>query len=155
MQAKLLQDHAFELTADPTKSSGLPDALDAVPVLQLKPLETAADRLKASASAYDAAFGKNAASLSPEHRTALWGLMRDIDQTLLYDAGLPGRPWFKNLIYAPGRLTGYGAKTMPGVREAIEDRRWVDADRYAQLTADALNAYSDRLDRATFLLNAH
>ncbi|HEY4941730.1 MAG TPA: transferrin receptor-like dimerization domain-containing protein [Rhizomicrobium sp.] len=153
LQAKLLQDHAFDLAADPTKTGGVPDALDAVPALQLKPLETAIDRLKTSAAAYDAAIGKDAASLSPERRAALWGLMRDIDQTLLSDSGLPGRVWFKNLIYAPGRLTGYGAKTLPGVREAIEDRRWSDADRYAQLTADVLNAYSDRLDRATALLN--
>ena len=64
----------------------------------------------------------------------------------------PGRTWYKNLIYAPGRFTGYGAKTLPGVREAIEDQRWGDANRYAKLTADALNAYSDRLDKATAVL---
>jgi N-acetylated-alpha-linked acidic dipeptidase len=51
-------------------------------------------------------------------------------------------------VFAPGRFTGYGAKTLPGVREAIEDRRWGDADRYARLTAAALNAYSDRLEEA-------
>jgi N-acetylated-alpha-linked acidic dipeptidase len=78
--------------------------------------------------------------------------MQDIDQTLLSDAGLPGRPWYKNLIYAPDRLTGYGAKTLPGVREAIEQQHWADVDRYTKLTADALNAYSDRLDRATAVL---
>ena len=78
--------------------------------------------------------------------------MFDIDQTLAPNVGLPGRAWYKNLIYAPGRFTGYGAKTLPGVREAIEDQRWADADRYAKLTADALNAYSDRLDQATAVL---
>ncbi len=79
-------------------------------------------------------------------------LMLDIDQTLAPNVGLPGRPWYRNLIYAPGRLTGYGAKTLPGVREGIEDQRWADANRYAKLTADALNAYSDRLDKATAVL---
>jgi N-acetylated-alpha-linked acidic dipeptidase len=68
------------------------------------------------------------------------------------NVGLPGRAWYKNLIYAPGRFTGYGTKTLLGVREAIEDQRWADANRYAKLTADALNAYSDRLDRATAVL---
>ena len=53
----------------------------------------------------------------------------------------------------PGRYTGYDAKTLPGVREAIEDRRWSDANRYAKLTADALNAYSDRLNAATTVLS--
>jgi N-acetylated-alpha-linked acidic dipeptidase len=66
---------------------------------------------------------------------------------------LPERGWYKNLIYAPGRFTGYGAKTLPGVREAIEDERWDDAVRYAKLTAGALDAYSDRLDQATAVLN--
>ncbi|HEX4303984.1 MAG TPA: transferrin receptor-like dimerization domain-containing protein [Rhizomicrobium sp.] len=153
-QAKLLSDHAFELSADPTKTSGVPDALDTVPPLTLKPLEDAITRLKTSAAAYDAAIAKNGAGLSPEKRAALGTMMRDIDQTLLNPAGLPGRPWFLNMIYAPGRLTGYGAKTLPGVRESIEDRHWSDADKYAALTAAALNAYSDRLDKATALLTA-
>jgi len=81
--------------------------------------------------------------------------MLSIDQTLAPDIGLPGRPWYKNLVFAPGRLTGYGAKTLPGVREAIEDRRWADADRYARLTAGALNAYSDRLDQARAVLEEY
>jgi N-acetylated-alpha-linked acidic dipeptidase len=59
------------------------------------------------------------------------------------------------LVYAPGRYTGYEAKTLPGIREAIEERRWSDANRYAKLTADALNAYSDRLDQTTTVLTEH
>jgi N-acetylated-alpha-linked acidic dipeptidase len=74
--------------------------------------------------------------------------MLTIDQSLLSDTGLPERAWYKNLVYAPGRFTGYGAKTLPGVREAIEDERWDDAVRYAKLTAD-----SDRLDQATAAVN--
>jgi N-acetylated-alpha-linked acidic dipeptidase len=56
------------------------------------------------------------------------------------------------LIYAPGLFTGYGVKTLPGVREAIEQNHWDEANRYAGLTAAALTAYCDRLDRATALL---
>ncbi|MGH7923760.1 MAG: transferrin receptor-like dimerization domain-containing protein [Candidatus Binatus sp.] len=56
-------------------------------------------------------------------------------------------------MYAPGRFTGYEAKTLPGVREAIEDQRWSDANRYAKLTAEALDAYSDRLNEATKVIN--
>jgi N-acetylated-alpha-linked acidic dipeptidase len=69
------------------------------------------------------------------------------------DQGLPGRSWYKNMITAPGRFTGYGAKTLPGVREAIEEERFDDAVRYIGLTAGALDAYSKRLDDATALLN--
>ena len=71
---------------------------------------------------------------------------RDIDQALLDPAGLPSRPWYRNLVYAPGTLTGYGAKTLPGVREAIEQRRFADAVTYVARTAAVLNTYADRLD---------
>jgi N-acetylated-alpha-linked acidic dipeptidase len=78
--------------------------------------------------------------------------MLTIDQTLSPDVGLPDRPWYKNLIYAPGRFTGYGVKTLPGIREAIEERRWDDANRYGVLTAAALEAYAKRLDAARAVL---
>ena len=57
------------------------------------------------------------------------------------------------MIYAPGRFTGYGAKTLPGVREAIEDERWADVDTYAALAARAINAYADRLDQGVAIIN--
>jgi N-acetylated-alpha-linked acidic dipeptidase len=152
-QAKLLSDRVFELAADPTRTSGAPTPLKPVPKFEFAPLENVIERLRKSAHAYDDAFAKNAAKLSPQARAHLLDLMRTIDQTLAPNAGLPGRPWFKNLVYAPGRYTGYGAKTLPGVREAIEDERWDDANKYAKITADALNAYSGRLDQATAVLN--
>ena len=151
-QASLLRDHAFQLAADPTKSSGLPTPLERVPHIELAALEDAVDRLKRSAKAYDDALAKSASALSAAQLARLQMLMLDIDQTLVSEVGLPGRTWYKNLIYAPGRFTGYGAKTLPGVREAIEDQRWADADRYAKLTADAIDAYSDRLEKATAVL---
>jgi N-acetylated-alpha-linked acidic dipeptidase len=147
-QAKLLTDRAFQLAADPTKSSGQPAVLERVPHLEFAALEDAVDRLKRSARTYDDTLAKDLASLTQPQLARLQVLMGDIDQTLAPNTGLPGRPWYKNLIYAPGRFTGYGAKTLPGVREAIEEQRWSDANRYAKLTADALNAYSDRLDAA-------
>jgi N-acetylated-alpha-linked acidic dipeptidase len=152
-QAGLLRDKAFQLVADPTKTSGLPTALSSVPKLDLSPLETAVGRLKVSAKAYDDALAKNGSGLSADRLAKLQSLMLTIDHTLLSDTGLPERGWYKNLVYAPGRFTGYGAKTLPGVREAIEDERWDDAVRYAKLSAGALDAYSDRLDQATVVVN--
>jgi len=153
IQAGLLQDRAYRLAADPTKPSGTPTALLAVPAFDFTALDSAAARLTASAKAYDEALAKNGAGLSPDRLARLQALMRDIDQTLASDTGLPGRPWFRNLIYAPGTLTGYGTKTLPGVREAIEQERWADVARYTKLTADVLDAYSARLDQATAVLN--
>jgi N-acetylated-alpha-linked acidic dipeptidase len=154
-QANLLRDHAFQLASDPAESSGLPTALDRVPHLDFAALDDSVGRLKRSAKAYDDALAKNGSFLSAAQIARLQVLMLDIDQTLAPEVGLPGRGWYKNLIYAPGRFTGYGAKTLPGIREAIEDRRWADANRYVKLTAEALNAYSDRLNKATSVLNGN
>ena len=151
-QAALLRDHAYQLAADPTKPGRPPAALDQVPYLEFAALENAAARLTGSAHAYDAALARSGAGLPADRLSRLQDLMVTIDQTLSPEIGLPGRPWYKNLLTAPGRFTGYSAKTLPGVREAIEDRRWADADRYARITADALNAYSDRLDQARAVL---
>ena len=152
-QENLLRDHVYQLAADPSKPGVLPSAPSKVPQIAFAPLESAVDRLTRSAQAYDEAFAKNATGLSPERLARVQNLMLTIDQTLAPEVGLPGRPWYKSLIYAPGRLTGYSAKTLPGVREAIEEGRWAEADSYAKLTADALNAYSDRLDQASAVLS--
>ena len=74
--------------------------------------------------------------------------MQGVEQTLISEQGLPGRPWYRHLIYAPGLLTGYGSKTLPGVREAIESRRWEEAQAFVGRTADALNAAAARIDQA-------
>ncbi len=151
-QAQLLHDHAFQLAADPTKTYGIPKPLLPVPHLEFAALENAVDRLKLSAKAYDEALAKNGSKLPDGRLIRLQLIMLEVDQTLAPNTGLPGRPWYRNLVYAPGRLTGYGAKTLPGVREAIEEQRWAEANRYARVTADALNAYSDRLDQATAVI---
>jgi N-acetylated-alpha-linked acidic dipeptidase len=75
-----------------------------------------------------------------------------MEATLTNPRGLPGREWYRHYIYAPGLLTGYGVKTMPGVREAIEDDKWERANEFAVLTADLLAKYCERLDQATALL---
>jgi N-acetylated-alpha-linked acidic dipeptidase len=90
--------------------------------------------------------------LSPAQSQQLDELLRGMEGTLLYARGLPGRDWYKHMIYAPGLYTGYGVKTLPGVREAIEQNHWDEANQYAVLTAAALSAYCDRLDQAAALV---
>ena len=67
--------------------------------------------------------------------------------------GLPGREWYQHMVYAPGLHTGYGVKTLPGIREAIEERRWDEANRYIGVVSRSLGAYSARLDRAIAVPN--
>jgi len=151
-QAKLLASNTYRLADDPTKPSRPPTALKSVPHFNMAPLENAVDRLKQSARAYDTALAAKGAKQSETAKAKLIELARQTEQSLAVDVGLPGRNWYKNLIYAPGRYTGYAAKTLPGVREAIEEERWADVDRYAALTGAALDAYADRLDQGVRLM---
>ncbi len=152
-QARLLAAGAYRLTDDPTKTSGPPTPLKSVPHFNMAPLENAIAHLKRSAKAYDTALAAKGAAQSNATKAKLMDLARQTEQSLVVDVGLPGRDWYKNLIYAPGRYTGYAAKTLPGVREAIEEERWADVDRYAALTGAALDAYADKLDEGVRLMD--
>jgi N-acetylated-alpha-linked acidic dipeptidase len=67
------------------------------------------------------------------------------EQKLLSDAGLPRRPWYKHCIYAPGLYTGYGVKTLPGIREAIEQRNWKEAQEQIEIDATVIRKFNDYL----------
>ena len=154
LQSKMLASNAFRLADDPGKTRGNPEPLKSVPHFNFAPLENALDHLKRSARGYDAALAAKSSTLSARTASQLFSLTRETEETLAPDIGLPGRDWYKNLIYAPGALTGYAAKTLPGVREAIEEERWEDADRYVTITAAALQAYADKLDSTVQLMNS-
>jgi N-acetylated-alpha-linked acidic dipeptidase len=152
---KLLDENAFTLASDPARVVLPPDREPAVPYLNFTPLDNIASRLKASAKAYDDLYAKFAAGtlrLTPAQIRELNGLLQGMEQALTTAQGLPGREWYKHLIYAPGQLTGYGVKTLPGVRESIEANKWDEANQFSTITAGVLSAYCDRLDRATAVL---
>jgi N-acetylated-alpha-linked acidic dipeptidase len=152
-QARLVSGDMYRLAADPTETHGTPGAGAQVPAFDFKPLDGAVDHLTRAAAAYDGALAAKGAALPTAAKVKLFEMQRSLEQVLVSDVGLPGRPWFRNLVYAPGRLTGYGAKTLPGVREAIEEDRWDDANKYIPLTAQVLETYAARLDEATKLIN--
>ena len=110
-------------------------------------------RLAASAKAFDDA-ATAAGDLSAAKRAKLNALLSAVEHSLTDQRGLPGRPWYRHMIYAPGVLTGYGAKTLPGVREAIEGRRWAEAGEFIGRTGTVLKACADKLDAATALLKS-
>jgi N-acetylated-alpha-linked acidic dipeptidase len=155
-QHRLLDMHAYALDADPTRPLAPPARESDVPAIDLAPLDQAAKQLDKSAQAFQAAYARRAAAgfkLSATQQGQINQQMGHMEQALTDAAGLPGRPWFKHFIYAPGMLTGYGVKTVPGVREAIEARRWDEANRYAAITAKVLDGYRAQLDRLTTMLN--
>lgn len=153
---KLLERRAFELNADPTRVVRPPEREAPVPQVNLTPLDAVVTRLKASAQAYDAAYARlnsGELKLDARQREALNAQLQGMEQRLTDARGLPRREWFKHFIYAPGVLTGYGVKTMPGVREAMEADHWSEADEYAAITAQVLGKYCDGIERGTALLN--
>lgn len=143
--ADLRRDRDFVLTSSPTDPTAAPADKGITPLIDMLPLENASDHLTRAASAADDVLA-NEQSLPPATQARINAALTNIDQLLLDSGGLPGRPWYKNLISAPGTLTGYGAKTLPGVREAIEQRRWDDARTYVGRTAAVIDAYATRLD---------
>lgn len=152
-RGRLLAAGAYKLADDPTISRGDPAPLAASPRLDFAKLDAALAKLKTSAATFDQTLAAKAAGLTPAQKKKLDAALLPLEQRLLRDQGLPFRPWYKNMIYAPGRFTGYGAKTLPGVREAIEERRFDDATTYIGLTAEALSDYAAGLDTATAVLN--
>ena len=154
-QHKLLDMHAYALDSDPTRPVAPPERDSDVPAIDLAPLDQAAKQLKQSAQAYEAAYNSRAANglrLPADRLKQLNVLMGRMEQSLTDPDGLPGRQWFKHMIYAPGMLTGYGVKTVPGVREALEARRWDEAGKYAAVTAKVLDGYRAQLDKLTAML---
>jgi N-acetylated-alpha-linked acidic dipeptidase len=152
---KLLDQKVFTLAADPTRVVLPPAREPEVPYLNFAPFDNVVLRLKATAKAYDAQYAKlqsGETTLNAAQVKELNGLLQGMEQALTAARGLPNREWFKHLIYAPGMLTGYGVKTVPGVRESIESNQWDVANEYIGVTATALSGYCDRLDRAARIL---
>jgi N-acetylated-alpha-linked acidic dipeptidase len=102
------------------------------PILNFAPLDNANDALARSAAEYSKAYAhanaNGGAALTSASLAEVNTLLIESERKLTSDEGLPGRPWFKHMIDAPGQYTGYEAKTLPAVREAIEQKKWKDAD---------------------------
>jgi N-acetylated-alpha-linked acidic dipeptidase len=157
-QHKLLDSNAYQLAADPTRPVAAPERLADVPNVDLAPLDQAAQRLQQSAQAYEAAYESSAAaglSIPARQLRQINDLMGTMEQRLLDEAGLPGRPWYRNMMQAPGNLTGYAPKTIPAVREAIEAFNWSAAEQYATTTAKVLDSYRAQLDQLTAVLSSN
>jgi N-acetylated-alpha-linked acidic dipeptidase len=151
--AKLLESKAYALSEDPTKPVAALVPETPVQALDFSPLDTSAKRLDAATKAFDAAYAAKVGQLSKAQQASLEATLAGMEQGLTSAEGLPGRPWFHHMLYAPGVLTGYGAKTLPGVREAIESRRWAEAQTYIGVTAKTLDTYAERLERGATALN--
>ncbi|WP_419803673.1 transferrin receptor-like dimerization domain-containing protein [Terriglobus sp.] len=144
---RALKSGAYTLANDPKNPMQPPPALPVPPQMDFGTLDTAITRLDAAATKYGN-VSANAAALPAAQRLTLNNDLAIAERKLLSDAGLPGRPWVKHLLYAPGTYTGYGASTLPGVREAVEDGRYDEAQQQLGVLVQALNdeaAYIEKL----------
>ncbi|MFL6263586.1 MAG: M28 family metallopeptidase [Thermoanaerobaculia bacterium] len=150
-----LDDKVYEAVDDPTQKWVAPKRLDAVPYLNFSPLENAVAALKASTAAYSKAIAAATAGgkePAPEVQARLDDVLMKAERALTNPRGLPRRPWYVHQIYAPGFYTGYGVKTLPAVREAIEQRQWKEAEQQMSVVSGAIEGFAKEIDRATALL---
>ena len=151
-QNRLLELGAFALVAPPGETRVDPPRRDPVPHLNLAPLHNAVVRLRAAADGYDRAVRDAGPGAPAEARRRADALLLHAERALTRPEGLPGRPWFRHFVYAPGLYTGYGVKTLPVVREAIEQRQWDRVDAGVAATAAVLEAFAGEVEKASAAL---
>jgi N-acetylated-alpha-linked acidic dipeptidase len=150
-----LDEGVFKATFDPRRPTVTPAHEEVPPHLNFAPMENAAELLTRSAARYQKALSQKQAGLSEiqtETLRALNAKLIDSERKLTNEDGLPRRPWYKHLLYAPGVYSGYGVKTVPGVREAIEQKKYSEADQEIVRVAKALEQESELIDSAAQLL---
>ncbi len=152
---KNLDEGVYKLAADPHHVSVPPPALEVPPYLNFAPLDNGLDALTRASERYTTALASfRAHPLSADKLKPLNQQLAQAERKLTNAQGLPRRPWMQHLLYAPGWYTGYGAKTLPGVREAIEERRYQEADAQIQLVGKALQDEADFVDQCAKSLGA-
>jgi N-acetylated-alpha-linked acidic dipeptidase len=127
----------------------MPQTKEAVPKLDFKTLETALSKLNVSVQNYQRASAEK--QLSPDRRAALDKILYGSERLLTLNTGLPRRDWFKHQIYAPGYYTGYGVKTLPAIREAIEQRDWREATEQIGVVSKVIENFAAEIDKAAAL----
>jgi N-acetylated-alpha-linked acidic dipeptidase len=151
-QNKMISDKLFDIAKDPAKYSKSPVMKEAVPYLDFSHLENAMAQLKSTADEFQKQYNR-AFQLPVEKQNELNEILYKVERSLINENGLPRRPWYKNQIYAPGYYTGYGVKTLPGIREAIEQRTWQEAQENIEIVSKTIESYTHQVQQAVNIIN--
>jgi N-acetylated-alpha-linked acidic dipeptidase len=147
-----IDDGVFAATNDPHHPLVAPAKEPVPPFLNLAPLRNGLAVLERSSEQYDKtmshAMEGDGAALARASLKAINAQLIAVERTLILPDGLPGRPWYRNQIYAPGLYTGYGVKTLPGVRESIEERQWKLAEEQAVRVGKVLENCGEKIQSA-------
>jgi N-acetylated-alpha-linked acidic dipeptidase len=144
----LIQSGSYKLAADPKVKWIAPEAKSEVPAIDFSTLESAVKNLQRSAQSLNNYLNSNPAADKKTLSRINQALFQS-ERSLLIAEGLPKRAWYKHSIYAPGFYTGYGVKTLPGIREAIEQHNWPEANAQLQTAATRITALAQTLDQIT------
>jgi N-acetylated-alpha-linked acidic dipeptidase len=137
-----IEEGIYTAALDPDRSLGPPVVKPAVPHFNFAPLHNALERLQAASASYQSSVASGARATPEINR-----MLAATERLMTREHGLPGRAWYKHHLYAPGFYTGYGVKTIPGVREAIEQREYTHVDKQIAIAADVLDSVSAQLEK--------
>lgn len=157
LRNRMIEENLLTAEADPKIPFVLPKVKAPVPYFNFAPLQNSLMSLQQTALEYDRALKRLTREnhqLSAEVKQSLNHVLKTMEQLLTRPEGLPRRPWFAHHIYAPGFYTGYGVKTLPGVREAIEERQYQDADEQIHIVARILDRYTSEIEKAILLVSS-
>ena len=144
---KMIKDRLFDLAKDPKKTYESPKPKEAVPYLNFSSLENAMVQLKNASDEFQKMYSTGL-QLPIAKQNELNALLFKAERSLIDPDGLPRRPWYKHEIYAPGYYTGYGVKTLPGIREAIEERNWKEAQDNIEIVAKTVQNYNQEIQQS-------
>ena len=150
-----LDEGVFKATLDPRRPTVAPAREEVPPHLNFAPMQNAIDSLTRSAEHYSKALAQKQPTTTESQADALRALnakLIESERKLTNDDGLPRRSWYKHLLYAPGVYTGYGVKTVPGVREGIEQKKYAEAEQEIGRVAKALQDESELIESAALLV---
>lgn len=139
-----VQHNDYVVAADPTKPFLKPIPEKEVPYLDFSPIQNALTVLN---SEIEQLNRQNYAQLDSGKKNSLNLLLMEVEHKMTSQEGLPRRPWYKHQIYAPGFYTGYGVKTLPGVREAIEQKNWEEAREQISKLTLTFNTVAEHLKK--------
>jgi len=147
VENKIIRDKLFDISKDPTKEFLPPKMKDAVPYLDFSNLENTMAQLKNTTEEFQKQYS-SAIQLPVDKQNELNEILFKVERSLINENGLPKRPWFKHQIYAPGFYTGYGVKTLPGIREAIEQRNWKESQENIEIVSKTIETYTQQVQHA-------
>ncbi len=139
-----IAEGAFTASADPKEKYVVPAKQEIPPYLNFAPLENSVESVVLSAQEYSKALAKanehGGVAVAGTSSAEINRMLIDSERKLITPEGIPGRPGYKHELYAPGEYTGYEAKAIPAVREAMEQKHWKLAEdgivRVAKLLSD-------------------